>query len=472
MANTHNLTELPDLALLKIIQKLPLVDLFKLQQVNKHMYFIVEYYMRFYEKRVKLDHFNLYGYHKENNEMFYKEIRFRTFKKILSKYQHNNMIELDLEFLCRKRFVFYNKIPEMLQIITECFSKIEKLNLSGLLEFISYKSFPITSFYRMTLSLTQLREVNLSDWISISDSNVKVLIEQCPYLEHINLTGCFLINGEFLSTEKPMPKLKTLILNNCYYVKGFYLAKFFALNSLFIENLQLGKVRLELSVILIIMNDLTALKCLKMSGFGLDPFKDNLLEFDFRNLKLTDYLIELDLSNSNGDNRLFASILKYCIKLRKFDINSCRMITDEVFDLLTIRAPLEELNLNCVSSLTDFSLDFLIKNSQIIAKTLKILSIDNCLNITPYKIGNLLKKFNLNLLSMRNISISDPVITSALNKDHNIRFIGRKSDLSRLEYEFITIFNSIPKNSEENLTVLKLDNVIIENEEYAVQNSK
>ena len=89
-------------------------------------------------------------------------------------------------------------------------------------------------------------------------------------------------------------------------------------------------------------------------------------------------LANLDISNSNGDNRLITLLLANSSSLSNLNLSYCYKIVDEPFTNARIRAPLRELNLNFVKQLTDAALDALVQ----CAATLAVLKIKGCTQIT------------------------------------------------------------------------------------------
>jgi hypothetical protein len=67
-------------------------------------------------------------------------------------------------------------------------------------------------------------------------------------------------------------------------------------------------------------------------------------------------LVHLELDGSNGDNKTFAEILNQCKNLRILNIGNCIRVSDDMFTLAQINAPLEELNLNFLKQVCFFKL--------------------------------------------------------------------------------------------------------------------
>ncbi len=98
-------------------------------------------------------------------------------------------------------------------------------------------------------------------------------------------------------------------------------------------------------ILIYLIHNLTRLRTLSLSGSGFDSLGSfNLDDVRFDRLE---QLTTLDLSMSNGDNKVLANILRNCKLLSDLDVSNCIKLTDEMFTLTpAIGARLEQLNLS------------------------------------------------------------------------------------------------------------------------------
>ena len=130
----------------------------------------------------------------------------------------------------------------------------------------------------------------------------------------------------------------------------------------------------------------------------------------FENMSL---LNKLDISNTNGENKLVSNLLNKCSSLKSLNISYCLKISDEAFTSATLNCQLEELDLSFVKqvfnkndlkrtlkihfSLNKFMIikvtDLTIEALSQTRNTLKILKLKGCINVTNE--GNLIICFYL-----------------------------------------------------------------------------
>ena len=79
-------------------------------------------------------------------------------------------------------------------------------------------------------------------------------------------------------------------------------------------------------------------------GTGFDDINSEELEkIEFH---LWKNLRALDLSGSKNCNKIIGKLLRNCESLKYLDISSCKELSDDMFKVDQIRAPLEELNMS------------------------------------------------------------------------------------------------------------------------------
>jgi hypothetical protein len=111
-----------------------------------------------------------------------------------------------------------------------------------------------------------------------------------------------------------------------------------------LENLSMNHRSCSGNLIFYVFNHLKCLASLELTGTGFGEVSTEELErLDFG---LLINLHTLDLSASKSCNKIVAKILQNCESLKKLDISACKELTDDMFKVQQIRAPIQDLDLS------------------------------------------------------------------------------------------------------------------------------
>lgn len=404
--------KLPYNVLANIFSNLSIRDLCIAEQVCKYWYTVSRMVWKS-KKILILNDKKVYDSYSHKSTNFGFECRpdfnFKAFRQIMNKNIGTNLMHLDLSEYSSK---LDHRVNDCIKSIGENCPNLTFVNLSRL----NFSNFSIT---KMVKYCKKLKEINLAYCSRVSDSTVGRIFRYCKDLEIINLTFCHTLYGKCF--ESVNENLKSICLDQCENISDEYFLVLFN-RSKQLTSFSLKRTTQCASHILVYMiHNLLKLETLYLSGSGFD----SLSSFSLENVKFDQLknLTKLDLSFSNGDNKVLSCILKSCKNLKYLDLNNCSKLTDEMFTLTdSIKAPLEDLNLSMIKQLTDVSLEILISQ---ISYSLKVLKIKGCDKLTDEAISNTLSKLsNLNYLDIRlNSHVTNLVLETALSIDYRHIYI-------------------------------------------------
>jgi hypothetical protein len=189
----------------------------------------------------------------------------------------------------------------------------------------------------------KLRCVNMQYCSRVTDASVSRLFQHCARLESVNLTFCHLLSGSCF--ENASSTLKSIILDQCESVTDANLLILFSRCPDLVDLSLKRTTQCSPQILIYMMHNLGRLESLALSGSGFDSLSSYNLD-DVRFDRLA-HLTTLDLSMSNGDNKVVASVLRNCRLLSHLDVSNCIKLTDEMFTLTpSIEARLEQINLS------------------------------------------------------------------------------------------------------------------------------
>ena len=227
-----------------------------------------------------------------------------------------------------------------------------------------------------------LTHVTLS-FARVEDSSVAALFKYCTLLEHLDLSGCGVLNGACLATAQHVCRLRTLLLNGCPMLSLAHVASYVSDKRRLAARLTTFRIGCDLYT-----NEWS--EPLQDSIAARLPTRLEHLVFSFRfkpcpaSLGSLTGLVSLDLSwctLAAADDSL-PLVLNRCTRLRKLTLGLVTNLTDRAFTTLPIRAPLVELDtdLSRAPAVTDATLCAL--GGAHLATTLAKLNVNTCSRLT------------------------------------------------------------------------------------------
>eukprot|EP01124_Arcella_intermedia_P027445 TRINITY_DN5370_c0_g1_i5.p1 TRINITY_DN5370_c0_g1~~TRINITY_DN5370_c0_g1_i5.p1 ORF type:complete len:1374 (+),score=357.93 TRINITY_DN5370_c0_g1_i5:609-4124(+) len=177
----------------------------------------------------------------------------------------------------------------------------------------------------------------------------------------------------------------------------------------------------------------------------LDPFfKNNIKSSSIKTLNLKESFVSVDV--------LTTSLQQWCIYLKKLILDKAQWNINPILFLFTKTSKLEILSVK-QTNINDQALsNFLSSN----IKTLKVLKITDCKNLSPTSTNLLLTYDQLQMLHVSCSSISNEFLSQYLSKNSSLESLHLKGDKGDCDLISESVFDLITKCSQ--LTSLKLPN--------------
>jgi hypothetical protein len=272
----------------------------------------------------------------------------------------------------------------------------------------------------------ELREVNLSHNLHISDHGVALLTKSTKFLQSLTLDGCERIgNSLVISLATHCPSLLHLNLRMCSRVMDGSLVKL-AHNCAQLRSLNLYRCHgVTDAAIVALSESCKELQCLNVSlcrnitDFGIRAIESSC--HNLQSLNLTDCWRITDASIMD---------LTHCTKLHYLNLTNCRAISDS--SLVVVASACTDLRVLHLTSCVNITSETVVAIGSFL-KQLKVLSLCNCRQVMGRFLVEMSQKLvNLSKLNISNCNVSDNEVIEIIQLCSSLReFYLHTCNLSR-----------------------------------------